>query len=76
VKKFFFLPHFAVRVTLTDGSGGTITSDLRQHVGKRSADAIESLILALACSGIAIDSEQFQAAVVVAVDAISNHDAQ
>jgi hypothetical protein len=79
--KSFSLPHgIEVHVKNTlDGPSGTIVSNLKvlemdeEDVAFNYAvDAIESLILAHACAGIAVGSKEYCDGVQIALDAISN----
>lgn len=79
--KSFSLPH-GIKVyvkTTPDGPSGTITSDLKRLemdeedvAFNHAIDAIESLILAHACAGIAVESYEYAQGVEIAIDAISN----
>ena len=53
--------------------GGTVSSNLADEIGKESADAIESFLLALACNGVNIGSLAFDDAIEDAVESIVNH---
>ena len=72
-----------ITVTLTPddcGGSGTINSDLVDTVinaddkeWETAMDAIESLILALACSGADIESPRFLEGLETAIDGIANN---
>lgn len=79
--KSFSLPHgIQVYVKNTpDGPSGTITSNLKRlemdeedGAFNHAIDAIESLILAHACAGIAVGSYEYSKGIEIAIDAISN----
>lgn len=67
------IPDFSIAVDVFAGGGGTIQSSLRESLDGKSADAIESLLLALACSGVDLSTPACVHAINTAVDAIANH---
>lgn len=67
------IPIFSIAVEVFAGGGGTIQSSLRESLDGKSADAIESLLLALACEGIDITTSAYADAIATAVEAIANN---
>jgi len=63
----------SIEVVLYEGGTCTITSNLRDEIDERAADAIESLILALACGGVEIGDPAYIAGIITAVEAIANN---
>lgn len=64
----------------TAGNGGAISSDLLDEIGGEdnyaavaAANAIESLLLALACEGVDVHTRKFSNAITTTVEAIANN---
>jgi len=74
---------YGIRYRLAGGPPGELTSELYEqlkhpdlehdHDAEVSADALESLLLAMACEGIYLRSDRMVAAIKTAVEAISNN---
>lgn len=83
--RFIELPVFGISVTLQENNegnkSGTITSDLHDRENglvldtdyNVAMDALESFILACACSGVDIETASFAEAIEVAVQSISDN---
>ena len=75
-KKKIDLDVFGISLRI-DGQGGAITSSLKDDSESSyyndAIDGMESLLLALACAGVGIESPAVHEAIETAVDAISNH---
>ena len=76
------LPCYGIKIKLSNGGVGTITSDLHKTAGDypitaneydASINAIESLILAHAVAGINVESPAYIKGIETAVEAISNN---
>lgn len=74
---------FSTRLCLDGEGGGTVSSELVQEFAdqdvpgntyaKVAADALESLLLALACAGVDMSQPKIETAVINAVEAISQN---
>jgi len=69
--KEFHLPYKIVIKTWGDFS--CIESELAKEVGKKHADALESLLLSMACKGIDLSDSKFSEALEHSVESIANN---
>lgn len=63
------LPVYGIEVTTTATGGGALKSDLGEGY-----EQLESLLLAMACAGINLNTPAMFEAIETAVEAISNHE--
>ena len=78
--KTYLIPQYGIEVIVTDKGTGTISSDLKKHLigGEENdllgiVDAIESLIMAHACSGVDIASPAYVTGLETCLEAIGNN---
>ena len=72
----YVLP-FGIEISVfSKGNGVVERSNLGDEIDPDTADAIESLLLALACEEVDIAEKSFQTAFESAIEAISNHEAE
>ena len=71
--KTFNLP-FGVTCKVSAGNHGEIKSELKKHISRKRADALESFLLALACEGVSIGDTRIVRALETCVESISNHE--
>lgn len=65
-----FLPVFGITITVdTNGGGGTITTNLGPGF-----DQLESMLLAMACAGVDLQTNEMYEAIETVVDASGNHE--
>ncbi len=79
ITKEIQLPVHGICVTLFSDGSGKIGSDLwdgidpeDEEVFKAVVDTIESLVLALACAGVDIQSKKFISGLETAIESVSN----
>lgn len=78
-------PNLRIKVCVFSGGGGTIETNLKNAIAKQDADeqlwnavfnirmeAIESLLLALACAGVDLDSPEFMDGILTTMDGLVN----
>lgn len=77
MEKHIKLPLYDVQIDIVDG-GGSITSSLMSEEGledleyNAAINGIESLVLAMACEGLDVESKSFLRALETTVEAIGN----
>lgn len=71
-----FLNHCTIEISIASDGVGTIKSNLGDGSGSYHNDELngmESLLLAMACEGIDLDTDQMKRAIETTIDAIGNN---
>ena len=71
--KTYNLPYDIVVTVDEESRDGHIASKLKREIGKVRADALESLLLAHACAGVALDDPRYIAGFESALEGIANN---